>query len=266
MDAAEFLGLQPTHNPTRWWLPVTDGIVSGLQTLFGGCALGAAVSAMESVCGRPVVWATAQYLSFAQLGEIMDLDVTVAVSGHHTAQARAVGHVGDREILTVNAALGSRELDASGQWQVMPDVPDPDDCPRRMPRVGTERSIMNRLDVRLAVGSAWDELEGNPVADGHSALWVRLPEVEMSAAALAILGDYVPFGISQSLGAWYPSNSLDNTLRVVRPEPTDWVLCDIRVDGLWNGFGHGSVYLWTPDGTLLGAASQSAVVRARRDV
>ena len=86
----------------------------------------------------------------------------------------------------------------------------------------------------------------------------------MSAAALAILGDYVPFGISQSLGGWYPSNSLDNTLRVVRLEPSDWVLCDIRVDGLHNGFGHGSVHLWGRDGTLLGTASQSALVRNRR--
>lgn len=265
MDAAEFLGLEATHNPTRWWLPVTEGIVTGGQFLFGGCALGAAVAAMESVCGRPAVWATAQYLSFAQLGEIMDLDVTVAVSGHRTAQARAVGHVGDREILTVNAALGSRDLDVAGQWQVMPEVPAPSACPQRTPRSGTERSIMNRLDVRIAIGSGWEELEGRPVPDGRSALWVRVPGVEMSAAALAILGDYVPFGISQSLGGWYPSNSLDNTLRVVRLEPSEWVLCDIRVDGLWHGFGHGSVYLWSEAGTLLGAASQSALVRARRE-
>ena len=28
MDAAEFLGLEPTHNPSRWVLPVTDGIIT----------------------------------------------------------------------------------------------------------------------------------------------------------------------------------------------------------------------------------------------
>jgi len=42
------------------------------------------------------------------------------------------------------------------------------------------------------------------------------------------------------------------------------VLVDVRVDGLWDGFGHGSVYLWTPDGVLLAAASQSALVRNRQ--
>jgi acyl-CoA thioesterase len=264
MDAAEFLGLEPTHNPGRWLLPVTDGIITGGSFLFGGCGLGAAVAAMESVCGRPLVWATAQYLSFATLGEIMDLDVTVAVSGRNTAQARAVGHVGDREILTVNAALGERELPDEGQWAVMPEVAPPEDCQVRAPRFGLERSIMTRLDVRIAVGRSWETLEGNPVPDGRSALWVRVPDVEMSAAALSILGDYVPFGISQALGAWYPINSLDNTLRVVRLEPSEWVLIDVRVDGLHNGFGHGSVHLWNQAGTLLATASQSTVVRNRR--
>ena len=264
MDAAEFLGLEPTHNPSRWYLPVTEGIITGGNFLFGGCGLGAAVAAMERVCDRPLVWATAQYLSFATTGEIMDLDVTVAVSGRHTAQARAVGHVGDREILTVNAALGSRELPVDGQWAVMPSVPEPEDCPVRAPRFGLERSIMTRLDVRIAVGSGWDALDGNPVPDGRSALWVRVPDVEMSAAALSILGDYVPFGISQSLGGWYPGNSLDNTLRVVRLEPSEWVLIDVCIDGLHSGFGHGSVHLWNQAGTLLATASQSTVVRNRR--
>ena len=29
-----------------------------------------------------------------------------------------------------------------------------------------------------------------------------------------------------------------------------------------RGFGHGTVYLWAPDGTLMATASQSAIVRA----
>jgi len=243
---------------------VTEDLMTGGQFLFGGCGLAAAVASMEQVCDRPVVWATAQYLSFAMLGEQLDLDVTVVVEGRQTSQARATAHVGDREVLTVNAALGSRMLDASGQWQVMPQVPGPQDCPGRAPRFGQERSIMTRLDVRIAVGRGWDDLDGNPRLDGRSALWVRMPDVEMSAGALAVLGDYVPFGISQSLGGWWPSNSLDNTLRVVRLEPADWVLVDVRVDGLWDGFGHGSVYLWSEAGVLLASASQSALVRNRR--
>ena len=74
-----------------------------------------------------MVWATAQYLSYAEPPSIMDVDVTIAVAGRQTTQARAVGHVGNREILTVNAALGSRPLDAEAQWTRRPDVPPPDE-------------------------------------------------------------------------------------------------------------------------------------------
>lgn len=268
MDASDWLGLQPTHNPHRWFLPVTDGIATRGRFLFGGCGLGAAVAALERTTGRPLVWATAQYLSFAMIDDVVDLDVTVAVEGRATTQARVVARVGEREILTVNGALGSKEHPARGQYVTFPDVPAPDRCPPRPARPEDERSIMTRLDMRLAKGQQWDDLEGFPVTDGHSALWVRLPahdtsKIEVSAAALAILGDYVPFGISQSQGTWWPSNSLDNTIRIVALVPTEWVLVDIRVEGIAGGFGHGTVYLWASDGALLATASQSALLRSQ---
>lgn len=281
MHAREWLGLRPTHNPNRWVLPVTDGVATRGKFLFGGCGLGAAVAAMEQATQRPCIWATAQYLSYAMVDDVVDVDVTVAVEGRATTQARAVAKVREREILTVNGALGSKQHPAAGQYLEAPDVPGPQDCPERPLREEDERSIMTRLDIRLAKGQQWDDLEGNPVTDGHSALWVRLPVpdgvgatadppgperagIEVSAAALAILGDYVPFGISQSQGRWWPSNSLDNTIRIVRLVPTDWVLVDVRVEGIANGFGHGTVYLWATDGTLLATASQSALIRNSR--
>src|SRR6188472_2269640 len=122
MDAGEFLGLQPTHNPHRWYLPIEMGIATGGRFMFGGCGLGAAIVAMERVLDRSVVWATAQYLDYAVIGDFVDIDVTVATSGHHTSQARVVAHVGDREILTVNAALGERP-GVDRQWAEPPAVP-----------------------------------------------------------------------------------------------------------------------------------------------
>jgi len=116
--------------------------------------------------------------------------------------------------------------------------------------------------MRVAKGRQWEELgDGTGQPDGTSALWVRMPGMDISAAGLAVLGDYVPYGITQAVGRWLPSNSLDNTLRIVYVVPTDWVLLDIRIDGVRNGFGHGSVHLWAQDGTLLATASQSAIVR-----
>ena len=111
MDARQWLGLQPTHNPNRWYLPVVPGITTREGFLFGGCGLGAAIEALEATSGRPVVWATAQYLSFARPGSVVDLEVTVAVDGRNTAQARAIGRVDAEEIITVNGALGRRPVE-----------------------------------------------------------------------------------------------------------------------------------------------------------
>src|SRR3546814_13773354 len=72
--------------------------------------------------------------------------VTIAVEGRQITQARAVGHVGNREILTVNAALGERPMDTEGQWAERPDVPSPEDSGPRMPRYpGTESRSEERL-------------------------------------------------------------------------------------------------------------------------
>ena len=111
MDAREFLGLEATHNPHRWVLPIEPRVCTGHSFLFGGCGLGAAIAALEGTTGRPVVWAAAQYLSYAHPPEKMDIDVYIPVNGKHTTQARAVAHVADREILDLLdpvALLGER--------------------------------------------------------------------------------------------------------------------------------------------------------------
>ena len=71
----------------------------------------------------------------------------------------------------------------------------------------------------------------------------------------------MPFGIGQALGLMGGGNSLDNTLRVYRLAPTEWVLLDIRIHAVAHGFGHGVVHLWSQDGNLLATASQSTIVR-----
>ena len=200
---------------------------------------------------------------------MVDIDVTLAVEGHQITQARAVCHVGDREILTVNAALGDRPLEPAGQWETMPtDVPPPEDCPprgrRAMPVDGT---INDRLDQRLVEGPRRSTSSTARRGDGRTLLWARIPEVldGVDAAALAVLGDFVPMGVGQALGIRGGGNSLDNTLRVVHLVPTEWVLLDIRVHAVERGFGHGLVHMFAEDGTLLATASQSCIVRFWKD-
>jgi acyl-CoA thioesterase II len=256
MDARAWLGLQPTHNPNRWYLPVVDGLSTREGFLFGGCGLGAAIAALEGTTGRPVVWATAQYLSFARPPAVLDIDVVIAAAGRSTTQARAIGHVADTEILTVNAALGARDFVEAGQWAEQPAVPPPDRCPPREYRRAPGNSFASRIDQRWA---------RNEQGDGRCAVWTRLPDLlETSGASLAVLGDYVPLGLGQTVDVDITSNSLDNTLRVAQVVPTEWVLLDIRIDVINRGFGHGLVHLWSEDGTLMATASQSALIRPRK--
>jgi acyl-CoA thioesterase len=264
-DARQFLGMQPAGDDRHWRLTVVPELATPGNFLFGGCGLGAALVALEAASGRPTVWSTAQYLSYAPTHAELELTVTLAAQGRRVTQARAVGHVGDTEILTVNAALGSPgSLDAGGVWVTAPEVPPPDECPpRRLPDF-TTTSIFDRIDVRLAKGRSFEELSRpTPVpGDPTSALWARVPgHLEPSAATLAIIGDYVTGAVSQPLGRRVMSRSLDNTIRVVRLEPTEWVLCDIRIQALVDGYGQGVAYLWSERGSLLATASQSMSVR-----
>ena len=69
---------------------------------------------------------------------------------------------------------------------------------------------------------------------------------------MAIFGDYVTGGASQPLGRRSMGRSLDNTLRVAQLKPTEWVLCDIRIHAVVNGYAQGVAFLWSQDGEFLG--------------
>ncbi|MET0146637.1 MAG: acyl-CoA thioesterase [Ilumatobacteraceae bacterium] len=264
MDTRTFLGLEETHNRFRWKLPVTKAICVGGGFLFGGAGLAAAIAAMEGTSGRKAIWATGQYLSFARPGEVVDIDVTIAVEGHQMTQARAVCHVADREILTVNGALGERPFDRAAQFEAMPDgVPGPLECPTRLFRWEPAGTIHGHLDQRFAKGRTFSQLDGT-LGDGRTMIWARIPEEldGIDAPILAVLGDFVPSGVGQALGILAGGTSLDNTLRVVTTATkTEWVLLDIQIQAAARGFGHGLMHLYAQDGTMLATASQSCVLR-----
>ena len=263
METVPFLGLEPGRDALHWRLPVSHRLTTGGDFLFGGAGLGAGVAALEGSTGRPLAWATAQYLSFARPGAVVDYTVTIASEGKASTQARVVATVHGDEILTVNGALGHRDWEGAPQWAVRPSVEPPDECPPQEHRDGHEGRIHATIETRLAMGRQRSTLDGTP-GDGRSALWARVPGLDVCSALLGLIGDYVPFGVGQALGMQAGGRSLDNTIRVNRLVPTDWVLLDIRIHAVANGYGHGLVHLWAEDGTLLGTASQTCAVRHHR--
>jgi acyl-CoA thioesterase II len=261
VDARTFLGMEPDGDDLHWRMVVTPQLTTPGNFLFGGCGLGAALVALEAAAGRPTVWATAQYLSYALTDAEVHWEVTLAAHGGHVTQGRAAARVDGREILTVNAALGKDDLAVGGVWVTPPEVPPPDECPGRFLPEMFRNTIMDSIEVRTARGRSFEEMDGTP-GSPDSALWARVPgHLTPSAATLAIVGDYVSGAVSQPIGRRAMGRSLDNTLRMVQLKPTEWVLCDIHMHALVDGYAQGTAYLWSSDGQLLATASQSIGVR-----
>ncbi len=260
----------PADQPGHYRLAVTPPLCVGPPDnmfMFGGMGLATALAAVESHTGRPTVWAAAQYLSYARPGTELDLEVIVPVAGKYNSQARVITRAGTQEIITVNAALGSRPDSPHRQWAQMPDVPPPDDC-RDMP-IRWERhpdDLNSHFERRIAAGHFGAERgTAPPSPDGIGRLWVRPrdPASPIDRLALAVMADFLPSGVGNALGANAGGNSLDNTIRYMNLVPTDWVLADMRIHAVHAGFAHGRVHLFARDGTLMATASQSMIVRVR---
>ncbi|MGC2485202.1 MAG: thioesterase family protein [Acidimicrobiales bacterium] len=252
----DFLGITRTSE-TTWRFHVADRLITPGKFLFGGCALAAGVVALEEASSRPTIYAAAHYLSFAPLDTEVDVVVDLAVVGRRVTQARASAVTDGREVVTINAALGTGELSSPTPWLVMPLVPAPEDCPERHMPARYETSIFSHVETRIALGRRYEEMDGT-AGSPISALWVRVPHhLEPSAATLAIFGDFVAGGASQPLGRHAMGRSLDNTIRVATLAPTEWVLVEIHMHALSGGFSQATAHLWSRSGVLLGTASQS---------
>lgn len=261
-----FIPLEPTDDPMRFRLLVERDLCVGPENhvfMFGGVGLACAVEAAKRVSGRELIWATAQYLSYARPGSVLDVDVKLPVVGHNVTQAVINLHCGEDVIISATAALGEREGYPSVQWFDMPAMPPPEECiewPLWPPQGGR---LMTRLDLRVAPGSvATRPRDGVVEPSGRMQMWMRtVDDAPIDATLLAMFGDFVPTGAAAVLGRTGGGNSLDNTLRLRAVVPTRWMLCDIQMSAADRGFAQGHLRLFAEDGTLMATASQSLVLR-----
>ncbi|MGH9007673.1 MAG: acyl-CoA thioesterase [Acidimicrobiales bacterium] len=266
MDTREFLGMGALDDDRlHWELDVEPGLSTPGEFMYGGCGLAAGIVSMEIASGRPTVWATAQYLSFAATGSHLELDVVLAAVGRKTTQARSIARVGDKEILTVNSALGQPTGEFLGIYVEPPLVERPENCAPRGSFSGPlAESVFDKIETRQALGRSWGEMsESRPREEpARSAIWARMPgHLGMEAAALAVFGDLVSGGVSQVVGRPSHGSSLDNTIRIAELSPTEWVLCDITIQAIAGGYAQGHANLWSEEGRLLATASQSMSAR-----
>lgn len=260
---------------------VHDHQVTGFRFLFGGTGLAIVVDAAERIAQRPTRWATVQYAGRAALGDRLDLEVRLDAAGSRVAQARVAVDLGGRTILNGLAACGGGDVEPphtglahSGDFDPeMPDAPSPE---RSMPRLNPwadQESFLDRLEQRVAAGPPSPVLEAHGEVGasepGQLLIWQRVRAEDGSEGGpatsvdLALMGDILAFAQRAWVDADTGGSSLDNTVRLVRAPQTDWILCQARLESIAEGIGHGNVHFWDQEGTFVGSASQTWILRHR---
>ncbi len=266
-STAEFLGLERVDDDGHT-MTMRPPLMGGRgASLFGGAGLAAGVLVLETRTGRTPIWMTGQFVSQITPPAILHLAPTETQRGNGVSQGRVDGTHDRRTVLSLLGACGNRREAFRGTWRTMPLAAPPEDC-EPVIRSFEAESMHDHVDIRMAEGMFGFSETGKPTGTERSLLWARMPGVRHDAAALAIIADYMPSAVGNALTHRVHCTSLDNTIRFTGPiEPDDdsWVLCENRIEFVGGGFAHGSGFLWSSDGRMLAAVSQSLTVNEPRD-
>ena len=252
-EVIEFFGLQPTGTELHGCLPVTYDVAGPPARCMAVAHSAAAVAALESVTGRPMAAASAQYLARLPVGGSAAIALDIGASGNRMTQASAeITDAADgRVILRALVSLGGRQLGIDQTWATAPDVPPPDSCAPRGSTSIEGSSFTDHADIRLA---------GQQPGERHVRYWARLGGCSIDGPGLTALADLLPSGMRVSLDAGFRGSSLDNTVRISGEAESEWVLLDIESDAVHNAIGNGIVRIYAADGGLLATGTQSFAI------
>ena len=259
----DLLDLQPTEDDLRYRFVVQPVLCTPFGFLYGGGGIAASAEAAERATGRPLQWITTQFIGSPPPNSIVDLEVTMPAHGRATTQSQVVGTVDGEPMFASLCAHTLRPSGDGAQFVAMPTAPPPEDCPEMSEPFALDLSgsFFDTLDRRLAIGVVGPDAIGNPQA-GTIAMWCRIRDhVIGNPASQAYVADIIPLAIGAALGAIPGATSIDNTLRVIDPEPTDWALLELIPEGFHRSIGHGSLRMWSQDGRLMATAQQTCIVR-----
>lgn len=256
-----FLGLELGPDGTASF-PLTRALSRHDGRLYGGTAVAAAIAMAEQASGRRCLWATVQFVSgAAAVGDRIDCTVEVLAAGRRTSQVRVAAHVGDQELfgaLSATAVLKERAL--TGVFQDAPQVDAPEDCEEfQFPIPAHLREVMDQRERHMELRIARRTDDASPPT-GELLFWSRVAGRQATPAIIGYLVDMVPMSVVKAGGRLGGGTSLDNTVRIAHAADTEWVLLQLDPHVALGGYGHGTAHVWSPEGTLMATASQTAAL------
>jgi len=174
---------------------------------------------------------------------------------------------GERTVAVAVAAFSADRHGYELADAVMPDVPAPEDCPVREHPPGAAPPMMERLDMRWALGPP--PFAGSRAAAADAGAWIRAAEPRRADAAfLTLLSDAVTPAIFSVAGpadgvVAVPTVDLTVHFRNHVPDtaaPDDFYLASFTSRTAAGGFVEEDGQIWTRDGLLLAQSRQLAVL------
>lgn len=273
-DDSDFLGLRPVGEPGHFEFVVEPHLARHDGHLYGGTAIAVSIAAAEVVSERTLLWMTTQFVATAPPNETVHVHAEILAPGRRTNQLRVTGTDSSGE--TMFASLGATgHLKPDGIFGAFDTAPEVD--PPEQSRVGgTPFQSMLRAagydfdlpDVVANTGFTTvieyrePQVRSHPdPGPGRLCFWVRRRDGRpVTAAVAAFIADMVPMSVAQASGVVGGGISLDNTLRAVDFEETEWILVDLRPHLAAGSYGHGSVLIWSESGKLLAHGGQSCSI------
>nr|WP_070959402.1 acyl-CoA thioesterase domain-containing protein [Hyphomonas sp. Mor2] len=248
------LRLKAESNET-WSIGVDRRLCLGppdAKHLSGGACSAILVDALEQVTGKPLIQASAHFFKAPKVDDIVTVSLDHHRPGRSIDMATAVMTYAAEPHVRLSGSFGTRHNMGDYQWT--PDVEfTPPEKSAEIPFARADPGDLHTtLDMRLAAAPR----------NGRLVFWVRTPSQPMAAPArfLALIADYLPEAIHLSIGRPVGAMSLDNSLRVVGNQLTEWTLCVTQLEAIQRGIFHGRMTLLSERGELLATASQSGVV------
>ncbi len=242
--------VQSPEDPTHFHLDVTNLCCVGpadVQFLMGGVSTAAVIDAMEQATGRPLFWATVQFVGGATLGDRVDIKVDLPERQGRVLQLGATMSCNDRLLLRVMGATGGRE-GRGDCFAQMPAVPAPEDSDLwAVETLAAGDNMFSQFERRIAhidenAGTQcfWSRMHGNPPT---------------SVGQLAVIADCFLGCHSYT----HRGTSLDHGMRIHNQVETEWVLTQVQFDGFTRGGAHGHFFQFAEDGTLLTSGAQTGL-------